>query len=98
MRERITQERLAEIVSSSKSTISGYETGNRSPDSNMLISLANHFGVSVDYLLGITDVPFRATAEGAFENEQEIKLIAAYRKLNADAQSNLLEFLQSIDE
>lgn len=37
-------------------TLSNYETGKTCPDSEALIRLANFFGVSIDYLVGRTDV------------------------------------------
>lgn len=96
-REGLTQEQLAEKVLSSKTSISGYEGDDRDPGSDMLKTLADFFGVSIDYLLGVTDAPFRATLEDSFENEQEIELIAAYRKLNADAKTKLVEFLKTLN-
>lgn len=33
-------------------TLSGYENGTRSPDPDMLMKIADLYGVSVDYLLG----------------------------------------------
>ena len=34
-----------------------YEAGERKPDSDTLVSLADYFGVSIDYLTGRTDKP-----------------------------------------
>lgn len=34
-----------------------YEKGERMPDGNTLISLADYFNVSSDYLLGLSDNP-----------------------------------------
>lgn len=36
-----------------------YEIGQREPTINVLISLANFFNVSLDYLVGLTDNPAR---------------------------------------
>lgn len=36
-------------------TLSNYETGRTNPDSSAIIKLANFFGVTCDYLLGVTD-------------------------------------------
>ena len=38
-------------------TYVGYEKGEREPNSETLIALANYYNVSVDYLLGRTDNP-----------------------------------------
>lgn len=34
-----------------------YERGDREPNASVLIVMSKYFGVSVDYLLGITDNP-----------------------------------------
>lgn len=37
-------------------TLSNYETGKTNPDSYALISLANFFNVSIDYIVGRTEI------------------------------------------
>ena len=37
-------------------TLSNYETGKTNPDSYAIIKLASFFGVSCDYLLGVSDL------------------------------------------
>lgn len=53
----ITQETLAHALSVSNKTVSKWENGISMPDLNMLSALADHFGVSTDFLLGRTEVP-----------------------------------------
>lgn len=47
----LTQEQLGKIIHVSKVSISGYENGNRFPDTATLQALAHYFEVSTDYLL-----------------------------------------------
>lgn len=54
--EILTQRELAELMNLSGATIAMYETGKRSPDRETIIRLAKMFQVSVDYLLGVTDI------------------------------------------
>ncbi|WP_050184329.1 helix-turn-helix domain-containing protein [Domibacillus robiginosus] len=54
--KKLTQEELGKKVNVTKVSISGYETGNRSPDSETLQKLADFFNVSIDYLLGRSDL------------------------------------------
>lgn len=54
--KELTQIDLAKTLSIANSTISQYEAGNRMPDAHMLERLATFFNVSVDYLLGRTDI------------------------------------------
>ncbi len=42
-------------------TLSNYETGRTNPDSYAIIKLAEFFGVTCDYLLGVTDRNLRNT-------------------------------------
>ncbi|MEW6447710.1 MAG: helix-turn-helix transcriptional regulator [Bacillota bacterium] len=52
-----TQEELAARTGVTRDTIAGYESKvkQRQPNPDMLVRLAKTFGVSVDYLLGLTD-------------------------------------------
>lgn len=52
--KKLTQKQLAEKINVTHVSISGYESGNRSPDTDTLKRLADFFGVSTDYLLGRT--------------------------------------------
>lgn len=51
----LTMKELGERVGVGESTISQYETGKRQPDYEVLLRIADYFGVSVDYLLGKSD-------------------------------------------
>ncbi|WP_026477351.1 helix-turn-helix domain-containing protein [Alkaliphilus transvaalensis] len=54
----ISQKVLAASMELSTSTIAMYETSQRDPDTTTLQKLADFFNVSVDYLLGRTDVKY----------------------------------------
>ena len=47
-----TQEQVADSIGISYVSLSRYETGQRMPKMNILAKLADHFGVTVDELLG----------------------------------------------
>ncbi|HBJ2622353.1 UNVERIFIED_ORG: hypothetical protein B2H98_07065 [Clostridium botulinum] len=49
------QPELAKIMNVSKQTVSNWEKGNRTPDAETLMKLADLFSVSVDFLLGKTN-------------------------------------------
>lgn len=53
--KNLTQEELAKLVNTRKTTISNYETGYSSPSNEMLNDLADVLDVTTDYLLGRTD-------------------------------------------
>lgn len=47
-----SQKQVAEKVGVSPSIVSGYETGERTPSTEILLSLSYLYNVSTDYLLG----------------------------------------------
>lgn len=51
----LSQEELAEKLNISQKSISKYELGNRKPQYKVLVRMAEYFGVTTDYLLGVTD-------------------------------------------
>lgn len=76
---KITQEELGKEINVTKVSISGYENGNRSPDTETLQRIANYFNVSVDYLLGRTDA---LTTNNEFDPMDEINHLL--KKYNID--------------
>lgn len=53
----LTQDELAAILKINKHSISSYERDKSEPPDAIKICMAKFFGVSVDYLLGLTDDP-----------------------------------------
>ena len=51
-----SQQELAAAVHVSPGTISHYENGSREPGASTLIQMSEILNVSIDYLMGITDV------------------------------------------
>ncbi len=54
---RLTQADVARAVGVSRTMIVRYESGERCPPLDILLKLADFFGVSLDYLVGRTDRP-----------------------------------------
>lgn len=52
----LTQEELANILHINRSTLSNYENIGREPNYTLLIKISDYFDVSIDYLLGKTDI------------------------------------------
>ena len=59
----LSQVELAMRLEVTKQTISNWENENIQPSIDMLVSLANVFNVTTDYMLGLDDVP-RLSIEG----------------------------------
>ena len=60
---------LSEATGIDQKTISNYETGKTNPDSWAIIRLAEFFGVTCDYLLGVTDRNLRNAGDVLAEIE-----------------------------
>lgn len=65
---------LANATGIDKKTLSNYETEKTKPTSDVLIRLADYFDVSVDYLIGRTDITL-------YEKEGIIKQIESVENL-----------------
>ena len=52
----ITQQELGKLVNMSKMAISHWEKGHSEPSISQLIALSNYFEVSVDYLIGKSEI------------------------------------------
>ncbi len=51
----LTQKAVGEILGVSQRTYSNYEVGDRDMSPEILVKLADFYGVTVDYILGRTD-------------------------------------------
>lgn len=52
-----TKKEIAEMLICNRQVYARYENGTREIPVSMLIKLAQYYGVSTDYLLGLTDEP-----------------------------------------
>lgn len=86
----MNQKELAEALNLSQAAISGYETGKYDPGMKIWKSIAEYFGVSVDYL--IEDVPEEKTKNPA-DNVSEAKreMMALVDRLSDDQVRKLLQ-------
>ncbi len=53
----LTQNQIAKALNCSQQVYSNYELGQRDIPTDILIKLSKFYGVSVDYILGISDAP-----------------------------------------
>lgn len=58
----MTQDELAELLKISKHSISAYERDKNEPPDSIKIAIARLFNVSVDYLVGLSDMPTPANS------------------------------------
>lgn len=85
-----SQDEVAKGIGISRGALSYYEKGERNPDITTLASIAQYYGVSADYLLGLSDTPTLSAEEkaicdtiGLSQNSVEILKIHAQRSQKA---------------
>ena len=54
---KLSQSRVAEVVGSRQSAVARYESGEAHVPAEMLVTLADYFDVSLDYIFGRTENP-----------------------------------------
>lgn len=84
LERNITQKQLADMAGVAVSAISSYESGNRYPSYDVLISLSRIFHVSTDYLLGLDKMK---TVDVSGLDEREINVIMQMIDLLRDKSS-----------
>ena len=76
---------VAKATGIDQRTLSNYETGKTNPDSYAIIRLATFFGVSCDYLLGVTEINIRgidAVTRELEDIKKRIDFVQRYLKEN----------------
>lgn len=76
----LKQDELARQLSISPSTIGMYETNKREPNNDLTIRIANFFNVSVDYLLGLTNIrePIEGLKLDGFDDNYKRNIYGLY--------------------
>jgi len=90
LKNHLTQEELAEKMKTDKVQISRWEHGKAVPRSEALIDLASILGVSVDYLLGLSDEPTIRVRVDNLSVEEMMVITAMRRGDKEDAMRTIL--------
>ncbi len=91
--KKITQSKLAREINMPLITYTKYENNIREPKLEILIKLANYYGVTLDYLVGR-----EFNNEFGYLGEDEKELLKAYRTLNRDNKFKLLGEAQGMSK
>lgn len=89
----ISQQQLANRLRVSRSTVAMWESHKNSPDPNALISLADFFDVSVDYLLGRDFETKKEAPQAAELSGMEETVLILFRGLGREDKAALLSYL-----
>lgn len=83
----LTQIELGKILGVGNVTLSQYEKGDRNPDYDTLLRIADYFNVSTDYLLGKTDLKNYSDYHPALTAKDERDIQKELEKMMADLDS-----------
>lgn len=88
MSRGLSQQQLADIITTSQQSINKYENHNVEPDISTLIKFADYFHVSVDYLIG--HIPDETNYPADTElSKEEYRLVLNYRRLSKDEKDSI---------
>ena len=92
----LTQEQLAEKIGVERSSIGKYEGKSKNviPSDDVKARLADFFGVSVDFLIGLSDIRSQTGCTSLSKDEND--LLEIFRQLNQEGKSLLLDQAVSI--
>lgn len=92
-----TQEKLGELVNMSQRSVANWESGERCPSIPTLIELSKKFNVSIDYMLGCSDVPEKAKEQPAVHDGELLsEVISRIQDLPDPALSRVADFLDGL--
>ena len=91
--KKITQIRLSIELEVSQETISAYEKGKYYPSAAMLIKLRDIFGVSIDYILGLSDTKFDPLLETNL-TEDETYILNLCRKMDDSDRKRTISYIE----
>ncbi|MDR0922055.1 MAG: helix-turn-helix transcriptional regulator [Lactobacillales bacterium] len=108
-KEGITLKELSAIIGINDGQLSNYENGKRSPrDPKIWEKIADYFGVSVGYVMGVSSDPKKYEDEITYFNGKEIvalssspndpfswidkKLLATFNRLDVDRKEKVLDY------
>ena len=92
----ISQKYIADLFNIAQQTVSAYENGTREPDAKLLRCLSDYFNVSIDYLLGNTNIREKSDellkcnsgelleceSDETQLTDEELRILELFRQLN----------------
>lgn len=92
IKNKISQEKLADAIGVRKSTISMYESGTRIPKYDKLKLIADYFNADVDVLMGREEY-IQTSRSAAFSNDLQTRT-----ETETSEEKNLLDLYRSVPE
>ncbi len=98
----LTQQEFGLLFGVAKNTVCQYETGRSAPSDDIKIAIANHFDVSMDYLMGNTDVTgMDSKTPSVFASQitaDGITAIHTYSALSPANKKRVEDYIQMLSE
>ena len=93
----VSQEKFGAMFNLSQQSIYKYETHGIEPDITTLIKMADYFDVSVDFLIGNTDIRrrFEETVPSDL-NAGEANLVSQYRRLSKENRRLISSMIEAL--
>lgn len=97
-RKKLTQKQASELLGLSNNTYRNYEQGNREPNNELLVRIAQLYDCTTDYLLGNTtkDSGSKTPFDDLTDIEMEQQMLTKYFELNSKQRAFFLEKLVEI--
>lgn len=93
----LTQAQAAEAIGVSDGTYKNYEQGKREPNGDKMVTIANLFNVTTDYLLGREPSP-NPFADLNLSEEDEANVVAKYMSLPPEIRACMLDVLVQLGD
>lgn len=90
----MSQVRLSIELGVSQETVSAYENNKHYPSVQALVKLSDIFGVSCDYILGLSEERHNVIYHSLDENER--KLFNLYKALSAQKKELVIAYIQGL--
>lgn len=93
--KKMTQVRLSIELGVTQVTVSGYEIGKSLPSVSILLKMSELFGVSCDYILGVSEI--RTIMKG-IKSDSDIELVSEYNTLTPMEQNMVKAYMQALKD
>ncbi len=92
----ISQQQLADVILVSQQSVNKYENHDVEPDIDILIKIADYFDVSLDYLVGRTDIKEMVTKPKMSDlSDKEAKFVQRFRCLKENQKDFVFQLMDS---
>jgi len=94
-KKQVSQDDVSKFLGVERTTYTSYESG-RSRPVRVLNKLAEYYNVSIDYLLGLADLPLPKEVNINTLSDTEKQLIFGFRSLNNAGKEKIISYLSDI--